>query len=139
VAACLVAAVLALTLARTNPWRFEYLMYIPVAGAALLAGALVERALRGARGMRLGGRIGTALLLLLVLAPWAYLARWSPLFFHYGEGEAATAASHAFFVQARALIEQAPDGSRVAFRPATRCARSGPPCCSITPCKPGPI
>lgn len=113
VAAVLVAAVLALTAGRTNPWHLEYLLYIPMAGSALLTAAVVVRTLRFARAAGVGGRVGAAAMLLLLATPWLAQARYSPLFFHYGEGEAATAASRAFFTQARARIEQAPLGSVV--------------------------
>jgi hypothetical protein len=112
-AAAFVAAPLALTLARTNPWQLEYLFYIPMAGSALLTAALTERLLRAARAAGLGGKLGLAALLAFAVLPWVWQARWSPLFYHYGEGEAATAAARAFFVQARSRIDEAPDGSVV--------------------------
>jgi hypothetical protein len=107
----LVLAVLALTYGRSNPWRLEYLFYIPMAGAVLLSAALVEQAIRYARVASVTGKVLAVLMVGMLVAPWAWQARYSPLIYHYGEGEAATAAARSFFEQARARIEAAPDGS----------------------------
>ena len=108
-----VAAVLLLTYGRSNPWKFEYLYLIPMAGWALLTGAIVGRTLRFARAPGVRPRVAAAVMILTMAVPIVYQARYSPLLFHYGEGEEATAAARSFLGEARALIDQAADGSVV--------------------------
>ena len=49
----------------------------------------------------------------MLAVPVVYQIRYSPLLFHYGEGERATHAGRSFLDEVRGLIEEAPDGSIV--------------------------
>lgn len=116
----LILAVLALTFARVNIWSFEYLYLVPVAGWALLCGALSERVVRFARGNGILSYVTALAMILLLSLPVVWQVRFSPLVFHYGEGERATAASSTFLEEARAQIDSAPDGSVVEGPPLPR-------------------
>jgi hypothetical protein len=109
----LALAVLALTHGRSSPWKLEYMYLIPIAATALLGAGLVDRAWRFGRARGALGWVAAAMMVLLALGPAAWLVRFSPFVFHYGEGRRATEFSRTFFDQARARIEAAPVGSVV--------------------------
>jgi hypothetical protein len=96
-----------------GPW---YLL-LPLAGWALLTGALAERLLSLAGGdARPLGWLATATLTLLVgLLVWQ--SSYSPVFRHYDEWERATTAADTFLDRAQSLIEDAAPGSVVEAPP----------------------
>ena len=96
-----------------GPW---YLLQ-PLAGWALLAGALAQRlfALTDHHERRLGWLATAALTLLVGLLVWQ--SSYSPVFRHYDQWERATSAAETFLGQTRSIIEAAPDGSVVEAPP----------------------
>lgn len=120
VPAAFLIAVLALTFGRANPWKLDYMYLLAVAGSALLAGSLCERAWCFARGRGFGRRLAAAAVLAIVLTPIVWQARYSPLVDPTDEGRAATAAARAFLHGTRLRIEEAKDGSVVVAPPLPR-------------------
>ncbi len=116
----LIVLVLVLVYLKGDPWKFEYQFFLPMVGASLLLGAVVERILPLWRDPRRMARVACVAMIGLLAVPVIRQARFSPLIFHYGEGERATAASRAFLEEARAQINAAPDGSVLEAPPLPR-------------------
>jgi hypothetical protein len=116
----LVVAVLALTHGRENPWRLDYQYLIPVAGWALLCGAVSDRLIRFARPLGVVSALASGAMIVLLALPVVWQARYSPLIYHYGEGERATEAAGAFLDASRALLDEATEGGVVVAPPFPR-------------------